>query len=404
MRNPRMERTTTRFFATALFAALLSVAPFRAAVAQTPPPLGAAAGFAVFADTAVTCTDSTINGDVGIFAQGVPVTQTNCVINGSIHAGDPAAVAAHDAFYAAYDAFALVPCDVALTGTLAGMTLPPGVYCFDAAATLTGQLTLDGPANGVWIFKVGAGETGGALTGTNFSVVMNGGGQACNVYWWVDAAATMTTSNFQGTILAGAASTFTGGSLIGRDFSKAAATLTGVTVSACSPGTPPTVCKDFVTGGGWITTATGTRGTFGVSGGMKHGSPWGHLTYVDHGAKASAADDMKVKGTGVTSYQVIDARTRRIEGKAEINGVNGKTYQVDVVDAGEPGRDDTFTLRLSSGYTATGKLGGGNIQLHDKCRPKMCGPSGDDDDGEVDGGGGDHGDGHDRRGTLTRRR
>jgi len=37
---------------------------------------------------------------------------------------------------------------------------------------------------------------------------------------------------------------------------------------------------------------------------------------------------------------------------------------VDVADNGEPGRDDTFSLKLSNGYTASGKLAGGNIQLH----------------------------------------
>jgi hypothetical protein len=137
-----------------------------------------------------------------------------------------------------------------LTGTLSNQVLAPNVYCFDAAATLTGQLTLDGPANGIWIFKVGTLGTG-ALTGTNFSVVMSGGGQPCNVYWWVAEAATMTTSNFQGSILAGMDSTFTGGSLIGRDLTKAAATLTGATVSACGSGPvvppvdpPKDTCKD----------------------------------------------------------------------------------------------------------------------------------------------------------------
>ena len=51
-----------------------------------------------------------------------------------------------------------------------------------------GVVTLDGPANGTWVFKVAP----GAFTGTNFSVVMAGQGQACNVTWWVAEAATMT--------------------------------------------------------------------------------------------------------------------------------------------------------------------------------------------------------------------
>jgi len=178
------------------------------------------------------------------------VTQTNSIVNGTVHQGDASAIAAYSDFLIGYDLLATEPCNVTLTGTLAGQVLAPNVYCFDAAATLTGQLTLDGPADGVWIFKVGTLGTG-ALTGTDFSVVMAGGGQPCNVYWWVAEAVTMTTSNFQGSILAGAATTFTGGSLIGRDLTKADATLSGVAVSACgSVVTPPPVdppkdtCKD----------------------------------------------------------------------------------------------------------------------------------------------------------------
>jgi hypothetical protein len=118
------------------------------------------------------------------------------------------------------------------------------------------------------------------------------------------------------------------------------------------------VANDFVTGGGWITgTPSGARGTFGVAGGYKNGSLWGHLTYIDHGTK------MKVKGTSVLAYTATDETTRHIEGTALIDGTPG-TYSVDVSDKGEPGRSDTFTLRLSNGYTASGSLVGGNIQLH----------------------------------------
>jgi hypothetical protein len=122
--------------------------------------------------------------------------------------------------------------------------------------------------------------------------------------------------------------------------------------------------KDCVTGGGWITgTPTGSKATFGVSGGIKNGAPWGHLTYVDHANGAT-----KVKGTGVTSYTAVNATTRRITGTCEINGQAGFTYEVEVADNGEPGRNDTLRIRLSNGYAASGALQGGNIQLHTPCK------------------------------------
>ena len=181
-------------------------------------------------------TGSDIAGDVGTYALNGAVTQTSSPISGSIHAGDQTAIAASIDFLAAYAAVAAAPVDQCnyLTGTLANVTLPPGNYCFDAAAVLAGVLTLDGPAGSTWLFRVGT-SGAGALTGTSFFVVMAGGASACDVTWHVANAATMTTSDFQGNILSGAAITFTGGSLVGRDLAKAGVTLTGSALTACTP-------------------------------------------------------------------------------------------------------------------------------------------------------------------------
>ena len=115
--------------------------------------------------------------------------------------------------------------------------------------------------------------------------------------------------------------------------------------------------KDFVTGGGRINPDDG-KATFGVAGGIKNGGFWGHLTYIDH------VSGMKVKGTGVTAYEILSDTRRRIKGNCEINGQTGYTYTVEVDDAGEPGRGDTFDIQLSNGYHAANNLAGGNIQLH----------------------------------------
>ena len=196
-----------------------------------------AGGFTVLANAAVTCTGGNITGDVGTFQTAPPgaITLTEgCLIPGARDVGGAAAVAAYNAFLDQYAA--LAPqlgdnCPV-IAGTLAGVEFAPGVYCISSEAK-TGVLTLRGGSNATWLIKVPS----GALTGTNFSVVLAGGAQACNVTWWVDAAATMTTSVFEGNILAGAAITFTGGTLNGNAWAGADGvgdvTFTGTVVVGC---------------------------------------------------------------------------------------------------------------------------------------------------------------------------
>jgi hypothetical protein len=197
--------------------------------------------FTVLAKTAVSCSGGSIMGDVGTFQApgdlppGVVTQTTGCLINGTVHVGDPAAKAAFNSFLTTYAALAPKTGDICpiITGTLDGQNLAPGIYCVSSEAK-TGTLTLTGPANATWIIKVPS----GALTGTNFHVVMAGGAQACNVTWWVDAAATMTTSAFLGNILAGAAITMTASTFNGNAWSKADVTFTeGSVVTGCAGST-----------------------------------------------------------------------------------------------------------------------------------------------------------------------
>ena len=197
--------------------------------------LGTASGFAVLGGTNVTCTAGSVVGDVAVSpGSAVPFTDTGCTITGATPpATDPAAAQARTDFLAAYAALQLqsTTC-TAITGTLAGENLAPGVYCVDAVAK-AGTLTLTGPSNGVWAFLVD-----GALTGTNFSVVMAGGGQPCNVFWAPTGAATLTTSALKGNILAGDAIigsiTLTGGTLAGSALANVAVTMTGANVIGCT--------------------------------------------------------------------------------------------------------------------------------------------------------------------------
>jgi hypothetical protein len=218
-----LPRLTAKLAVVASFGALLVTA--RNSAAQSG---GAVMSFAILGGPAVTCTSSTTTGDIGV-GSSAAFTNTGCSISGNIHAGDAVAAQAYNDYLNTYNNIAATACSGAtLTGTLAGRILPPGIYCVSAEAK-TGVLTLNGPATGSWTFKVTDGANTGALTGTSFSVVMAGGGQACNVIWWSEAAATLTDSNLKGNILSGAGLTLTRGSIVGRALAKAGVTLTGVT-------------------------------------------------------------------------------------------------------------------------------------------------------------------------------
>ena len=207
---------------------------------------GTTGSFAVLAGTAVDCTTSTINGDVGIYP-GTAFSPTGCTVNGTVHLGDGAAQQAMQAFLAEYKRLEGMKCTQTVTGsafTGVALSYSPGVICFNAGATFTDvTLTLNGPANGIWIFKIGTGGTG-ALTATNTSVVMTNAGNPCNVTWWTAEAATITDSDagashpWVGSILAGTAISITGAptdrlTFAGNAFAKTAVTITNATLTGC---------------------------------------------------------------------------------------------------------------------------------------------------------------------------
>ena len=235
------KKISSILFALVLALSLSLVPALPAMAAQAPVDLGSAGNFAVLGGPAVTLTRSTVTGDVG---SGFPfpdstITQTDSTITGTVHEGDTVAQQAYDDFLDAYNALAGADNGTLLAGTLAGMTLPPGAYYFDAAVTETGgTLTLEGSSTDTWIFKIGTLGTG-ALTGNSFSVVMDNGGEASNVFWWVAEAATLTDSVFIGSILAGAAITVNGGTFNGNALATAAVTLTDATITVPGGGGTP---------------------------------------------------------------------------------------------------------------------------------------------------------------------
>lgn len=203
--------------------------------------LGTAQPFAVLGATAVTCSvASAVTGDLGISPNGVgsitgyPVPP--CTVTGTIHAADGVALTAQNDLTTAYNTLAIQPCTLNLTGQDLGTVgvLPPGVYCFDTSAQLTGALVLDaqGDPNAPFIFKIGSTLTTAAAA----SVSVINGGSACGVSWQVGSSATLgTTTNFLGNIVAlTSITTNTGANVTGRALARnGAVTLAGNANNTC---------------------------------------------------------------------------------------------------------------------------------------------------------------------------
>ena len=367
--------------------------------AQTAPPLGSAQSFAVLGASTVTNTGPTvITGDLGVSpgtsCTGFPAPCTGGpgIVNGTIYTGAGSlAGAAQSEAVVAYADLVTEPCGTNLTGMILGtspgaVTLSPGVYCFPAtSAQLTGTLTLDG--NGVYVFQIGSTLT----TASNSSVVLANGAAAGNVFWQVGSSTTLGTDTvFAGSILALTSDTVTTGtSVSGRVFAlNGAVTLDSNAITAAASGSGGGAggggqqCSDFTTGGGFIAGPSGGKATFGFEAGCKCGKDQdengkgqgrplrGEVVYHDHGI------DLRMKSTTVTAYLEKGPSSRRIQGTAEINGHDG-TYQLDVSD--NESAPSTFAMRLSTGYSATGEIKGGHIEIH-----KCCSDNQDNNDGDKD--------------------
>jgi len=354
-----MKHYLTNLLACAGLVALIGTA------AAAPPPPPAGIDFAVLGGAAVTLTNSAIEGDVGVDLGGA-YTNTSSTVTGTIHVGDTVAQAAYDEFLLDYTALMALPCTTDLTGqSLAGKFLTPGVYCFDAAVTETGGvLTLVGNSTDTWVFQIGTGGTG-ALTATNFTVVMTNG-TACdnNVIWVTAEAATLTDSVFIGSIYAGSSITVTRGSLDGSALAKVAVTLTGTSV--CGPVAQPLASfVGKVTGGGQIGVPNAdskTQATFGFNAkGNADGTASGQFNYVNQ------ATGLHINGP-VTSMVVTVTNADGSANTIRFSGTSGgSAFSVTVQDNGEPGRTDEFGITVTGAASEVQSqrvISKGNIQLH----------------------------------------
>ncbi|HCS19395.1 MAG TPA: hypothetical protein DIW47_02340 [Bacteroidetes bacterium] len=370
------------------------------AASTSSVPLGSASTFAVLAATTVTNADaSVLYGDLGV-SPGTAITGFEPepintiegpgtvtaglgIVSEIIYAGGPVAAQAQVDAHIAYNYLISQTADVTLGAVyqLDGQTFTPGVYSFPSSANLQvdGILTLDfqGNSDALFIFQIGS----TLVTMTNSNVVaINTGNTTCigsNVFWVVGSSATIDGSSFIGTVIAHTSITMTSAgntsgttNVSGRMLALGGSvTMVNSIISPCASSSNNeggnTKCDDFVTGGGFIIApnSTSTKATFGVSGGIKNGKLKGQLSYQDH-----TSNGFHLKSTKITGYTAIDSVTREITGNAKIDGKGSFTYTVIVTDNGEPGTNDFFSLAISNGYTASGTLEGGNIQLHKRCK------------------------------------
>jgi len=181
----------------------LAVLPALAASAATtidgPVNLGTATSFGVLGASTVTNTGSSvITGDLGV-APGTSITGfPPGLVGGTFNQTTALAVQAQTDLTTAYNvAASLTPLTSGLAD-LTGQSLTPGVYS-GQELSLTGDLTLAGTAESVWVFQ--AAST--LITGSASRIILTGGASSCNVFWQVGSSATLgTASEFVGTIMA----------------------------------------------------------------------------------------------------------------------------------------------------------------------------------------------------------
>jgi Ice-binding-like len=212
--------------------------------------LGSAASFSVLGGETVTNTGpTTMFGDLGL-SPGSSVTGAPHVL-GQTHIDDAVAIGAKNALTTAYNDAASRASNGSAGTDLAGQTFLPGVRTASSSLLLSsGSVTLDaqGDPNAVFIFQIGS----TLITGSNTTVLLVNGAQACNVFWKVGSSATLGTgTRFVGTIMASASITATTAATIhGRLLAQTAAvTLDTNTITTSN-------CASSATGSGGGTETT----------------------------------------------------------------------------------------------------------------------------------------------------
>jgi hypothetical protein len=174
-----------------------------ASAATATVGLATAESYSVLGGSTVTNTGpTTMFGDLGL-SPGSSVTGAPHVL-GATHVDDAVAIGAKSSLTTAYNDAASRPSNGSAGTDLAGQVFLPGVRAASSSLLLSsGSVTLDaqGDPGAVFIFQIAS----TLITGSNTSVALINGAQACNVFWQVGSSATLGTgTRFVGTVMANA--------------------------------------------------------------------------------------------------------------------------------------------------------------------------------------------------------
>jgi hypothetical protein len=169
--------------------------PVSKVFAATTPNLGQAGSFSILGFESVTNANlSTISGDIGVWSGSSITGLDSITIGGATHTTDSVAEQAQTDASAATSNLLSQANTGGTLGALDSLVLVPGVYDMGEGLLNGGVLTLDGA--GVYIFR-----TTSTLVSSG-SINLINGARACDVFWYVESAATINGSSFVGTIFA----------------------------------------------------------------------------------------------------------------------------------------------------------------------------------------------------------
>ncbi len=263
------------------------------------PAMGSMADFIFFNSIGAISNTGTsfITGDVGSNSALISGFLGN--VNGTIHSGDGATatgVTDLSNLYASLNGTAATTTHGTVMGN--GEALNGQVYAITGAATINGNLTLDGQGNAssVFIFQI----SDSLSVGVNAEIILTNGAVACNVFWVAENQITFSTGNtMKGSFIANNASiTYaSNGDLEGRLLSTngtvSVDTITAYRPLGCgvpalvgptSPSLASAECYGIFSSNGNVSDAGGTtvNGDVGTDVGATSGFNNGLVTYEAH--------------------------------------------------------------------------------------------------------------------------